>query len=146
MEAQTRWKTRPGISPIEQYWMPAQIFGSPGIRTSPGLPPNPLFHLYSMVTPYEISGDLSECADPSWVGNKTLTLDEALPMMTIEGAYALFRDQEVGSLLPGKYADLIILSGNPAADLNAIRELEVWMTMVGGEVRWCAPGQEVFCP
>ena len=107
---------------------------------------NPLSHLYSLVTQFEIAGDLSECADPSWVGNKTLTLDEALPMMTIEGAYALFRDKEVGSLLPGKYADLIILSGNPKTDLKAIKNLQVWMTMVGGHVEWCAPGHEEFCP
>ncbi|HEY5983688.1 MAG TPA: amidohydrolase family protein, partial [Anaerolineales bacterium] len=107
---------------------------------------NPFFHLYSMVTPNEIAGDLSECPDPSWAGNKTLTLDEALPMMTIEGAYAMFRETEVGSLVPGKYADLIILSGNPAADLNAIRNIKVWMTMVGGGVEWCAPGHEALCP
>ena len=107
---------------------------------------NPLSHLYSMVTPYEIAGDLSECADPSWAGNKTLALDEALPMMTIEGAYAMFREQEVGSLVPGKFADLIVLSGNPADDLNAIRNIQVWMTMVGGAVEWCAPGHEALCP
>jgi predicted amidohydrolase YtcJ len=107
---------------------------------------NPFYHLYSMVTPNEISGDLSECADPSWAGNKTLTLDEALPMVTIEGAYAMFRDTEVGSLVPGKYADLIVVSGNPAADLNAIRDIKVWMTMVGGDVEWCAPGHEALCP
>lgn len=107
---------------------------------------NPLFHLHSLVTPYEIAGDLTECPDPSWMGNKTLTLDEALPMMTIEGAYAMFRDEEVGSLIPGKFADMIILSGNPTADLNAIRNIKVWMTMVGGQVRWCAPGHEELCP
>jgi predicted amidohydrolase YtcJ len=112
----------------------------------PWASPNPLFHLYSLVTPYEIAGDLSECADPSWVGNKTITVEEALPMMTIEGAFALFRDEEVGSLKPGKYADLIILSGNPTTDLKTIKNLKVWMTMVGGQVEWCAPGHEGLCP
>lgn len=111
----------------------------------PWASPNPLSHLYSMVTPYEIAGDLTECADPSWVGNKTLTVDEALSIMTIEGAYALFRDEEVGSLEPGKYADLIILSGNPT-DLNAIKNIKVWMTMVGGQIEWCAAGHEGLCP
>ena len=112
----------------------------------PWASPNPLSHLYSMVTPNEIAGDLTECADPSWAGNKTLTLDEALPMMTMGSAYALFRDEEVGSLVPGKYADLIILSGDPHTDLNAIRDVQVWLTMVGGQVRWCAPGHEALCP
>ena len=35
-----------------------------------------------------------------------LTVREALPMMTIEGAYLLHREDEVGSLDPGKQADL----------------------------------------
>ena len=112
----------------------------------PWASPNPLSHLYSLVTQNEIAGDLSECADPSWVGNKTLTLDEALSMMTIGGAYAMFRDEEVGSLLPGKYADLIILSGDPKTDLNEIKNLQVWMTMVGGHVEWCATGHKEYCP
>ncbi len=107
---------------------------------------NPLYHLYSLVTPNEIAGDLSECPDPTWVGDKTLALDEALSMMTMGGAYAMFRDQEVGSLVPGKYADLIVLSGNPADDLNTIKNLEVWMTMVAGQERWCAPGHDGICP
>ena len=59
--------------------------------------PNPFFHLYSLVTPFEIAGDGTLCADPSGI-SKTLTVDEALPMMTIEGAYIMFRDEEVGSL------------------------------------------------
>jgi len=46
-----------------------------------------------MVTSYEIAGNLIECADPSWLGRKTLPEDEALPMMTIDGAYALFCDE-----------------------------------------------------
>ncbi len=112
----------------------------------PWASPNPLFHLYSLVTPNEIAGDLSECPDPSWVGNKTLTIDEALAMMNIEGAYAMFRENEVGSLAAGKYADLIVLSGNPKTDLNKVRNLQVWMTMVGGVLRWCAPGHEDLCP
>jgi predicted amidohydrolase YtcJ len=110
-------------------------------------PAAPLLHLYSMVTPYEIiSDDMTECEDPAWLPRKSLTLDQALPMMTIESAYALFRDEEVGSLEPGKYADLIILSGNPTMDIYAIKNLQVWMTMVGGNVEYCAQGHEAMCP
>jgi predicted amidohydrolase YtcJ/regulation of enolase protein 1 (concanavalin A-like superfamily) len=111
-------------------------------------PVSPLWHLYSMVTPYSIfTDDGTECADPGWWTGRTFTVDEVLPMMTIEGAYALFRDEEVGSLEPGKFADMIVLSGDPTAiDPLDIRELEVWMTMVGGKVEWCAPGHEALCP
>jgi predicted amidohydrolase YtcJ len=106
---------------------------------------NPFFHLYSMVTPQEIAGDGTECADPPGI-SKTLTVDEALPMMTREGAYIMSRDDEVGSLEPGKYADLIVVSGDPTTDLEAIRDIEVWMTMVGGHTEWCAPDHDELCP
>ena len=111
-------------------------------------PVSPLLHLYSMVTPYDISSDDgTEYADPVWWTGRMFTVDEVLPMMTIEAAYALFRDEEVGSLEAGKFADLIVLSGDPTTiDPLDIKELEVWMTMVGGEVQWCAPGHEAICP
>jgi predicted amidohydrolase YtcJ len=107
---------------------------------------NPLHHLYSLVTMNEIAGDMTECADPDWIGNKTLSIEEALRMMTIEAAYSLFREDEVGSLEVGKYADLIIISGDLTSNFKAIKDHEVVMTMVGGEVRWCAPGFEQYCP
>ncbi|MBE9507822.1 MAG: amidohydrolase family protein, partial [Chloroflexi bacterium] len=111
-------------------------------------PVAPLLHLYSMVTPYEVATDgVTICDTPAWLTRKTLTVEEALPMMTIEGAYTLFRDEEVGSLEPGKFADTIILSGDPTTvDPNALKDLKVWMTMVGGLVEWCAPGYEALCP
>ena len=27
-----------------------------------------------------------------------------------------------------------------------MRDIEVWMTMVGGHAEWCAPDHEEFCP
>lgn len=41
------------------------------------------------------------------------TVEEALQMMTVNAAYALFRGEEVGSLVPGKYAALIRSIGQP---------------------------------
>lgn len=111
-------------------------------------PVAPLLHLYSMVTPHSIfRDDQKDCDDPTWWTGRTFSVDEVLPMMTIEGAYALFRDEEVGSLETGKFADLIVLSGDPTTiDPLEIKDLEVWMTMVGGNVEWCAPAHEALCP
>lgn len=62
-------------------------------------------------------------------------------MMPINAAYALFRDVEIGSLDPCKYADLIILSDNPlVAEPEEIPEVGIWMTMVGGRTVPCAVG------
>ena len=55
--------------------------------------------------------------------------------MTINAAYALFMEEKVGSLKPGKFADLIILSDNPLTVApDSLIDLEVLMTMVGGRV------------
>jgi predicted amidohydrolase YtcJ len=108
----------------------------------------PLMHLYSMVTPFEVDQDGETiCDTPEWLAHKMLTVEQALPMMNIEAAYSLFRETEVGSLEPGKLADLVILSNNPlAVDPLAIKDIEVLMTMVGGQVAYCALGSESQCP
>lgn len=68
-------------------------------------------------------------------------------MMTINAAHALHREDEVGSLRAGKFADLIVLSDNPLlVNAEAIKDIGVWMTMVGGNVEYCAAGREAFCP
>ncbi|MBC7810728.1 MAG: amidohydrolase family protein [Burkholderiales bacterium] len=111
-------------------------------------PISPLGELYSMVTLHQIDPDgVTICDTPEWLTNKTLTVEEALPMMTIEAAYALFRDEEVGSLEVGKYADLLVVSDNPlAVEPESIKDIEVWLTMIGGQTEYCMPGRGEFCP
>ncbi|MEJ2571934.1 MAG: hypothetical protein P8Y98_15475, partial [Anaerolineales bacterium] len=51
------------------------------------------------------------------------------------------------TLSPGKYADLIILSADPhLVDPDDLKDIEVWMTMVAGQVQYCKPGHEPLCP
>lgn len=110
-------------------------------------PHPPLDDLYSLVTRNEVGEDGRVCEAPDWQKAHTVTVAEALPMMTINAAYALFRDEEVGSLEPGKYADLIVVTGNPMAiEPEGIRELNVALTMIGGRVVYCAADDRAFCP
>ncbi len=110
-------------------------------------PPSPLLEIYSLTTLKQVAPDGSICEPAPWLAGRTLTLKEALPMVTLNGAYVLFREDEVGSLEPGKLADLIVLSASPLdVALDDLKELEVWMTMVGGETVFCAQGREQFCP
>jgi predicted amidohydrolase YtcJ len=108
---------------------------------------NPLYHMWGMVTRKQVNTDGSICNPPDWLKSGALRIDEVLPMMTINAAYALFFDNEVGSLAAGKLADLVILSDNPLnAESDQIKDIKVLMTMIGGKVEWCAPGSESICP
>jgi hypothetical protein len=110
-------------------------------------PQDPILHLYGFVTRKQMREDGTFCEPPDWIADDVLTVEEALPMMTIEAAYALHRDDEIGSLKVGKLADLIILSANPLeVDHDSILDIQVLMTMVGGKVEHCAQGQEEVCP
>ena len=63
-----------------------------------------------------------------------LTLDEALCAHTVDAAYAIGREVDLGMLKPGFFADLTIVKGDlPTAEASSIRDLAVAGTMVGGE-------------
>ena len=62
---------------------------------------------------------------------------EAITAATTTAAGFLFRDKELGGLRAGLQADLVVLDGNPAADISAIRKVE--RVMVAG--RWVDVGR-----
>ncbi|MGH2618249.1 MAG: amidohydrolase, partial [Thermomicrobiales bacterium] len=69
--------------------------------------------------------------------DQRLTLDEALRAHTIDAATAIGMDDRVGSLQPGKLADITIVDGNLAAtDPERVGSLDMWLTMLDGEVAW----------
>lgn len=107
---------------------------------------NPLVELYGLVTRNDVAPDGTVCEAPDWFKANAITVEEALPMMTIEGAYALFREDEVGSLEPGKFADLIILSDNPlTVEPEAIKDIDILLTMVGGTAEYCDADYSTYC-
>jgi predicted amidohydrolase YtcJ len=60
---------------------------------------------------------------------------EALFGYTMGGAVASGDEQNRGSIEPGKWADLTVLSGDPlSAPADALPDIEVDMTLVGGQV------------
>jgi predicted amidohydrolase YtcJ len=69
--------------------------------------------------------------------DQRMTRMEALKSYTIRGAYAAFEEGSRGSLKPGKYADLVVLS----KDIMTVPEQEipsarVVYTIVGGKIRY----------
>jgi len=108
---------------------------------------NPFIHLYGFVTRRDVYSGYRTCDPQPWLRDDTLAVSEALSIMTLQSAYALFRETEVGSLAPGKYADLIVISANPlAVDAEELRSLSVLATLVGGRVEYCAPSAADLCP
>jgi len=104
---------------------------------------SPMGLLYRSVTKIGVGGQ----QPPEWMLEKALTVEQILPMLTMNGAYATFAEDNKGSLTPGKYADLVILSGNPmTTSVGGLLDIQTMMTMVGGEVEYCAAGQESLCP
>jgi predicted amidohydrolase YtcJ len=92
---------------------------------------DPFIGIQNAVTREDNSGN----PPGGWVGHQKVTLDQALAAYTRAAAYAAFREKSVGSLEPGKLADIIILS----QDLFKIKPLEIGktsvvMTMVGGKI------------
>lgn len=59
---------------------------------------------------------------------------EALEAMTLGGAYMLKRDDEIGSIEPGKLADMAVLADDPLnVDPEYISEIQVYGTVLGGQ-------------
>jgi hypothetical protein len=91
-------------------------------------PFEPMMALQSMVTRTAMDGRV-------WGPRQKITIEEALRVCTLNGAYASFEEHEKGSLEPGKLADLVVLGRNPLTEdpMNLIA-IPVERTMVGG--RW----------
>jgi predicted amidohydrolase YtcJ len=103
---------------------------------------SPLWALYEAATRVSYWGRQPE----SWQVAQTITVEQALELLTIRGAYATFEEGTKGSLAPGKYADLVILSDNPlTTPLSDVPDIQVLLTMVGGHEEYCAPGYETLC-
>ena len=50
---------------------------------------------------------------------------EAIKIATLNGAKWLKADDRIGSIAPGKQADLILIQGNPAAKISDVRNIKV---------------------
>ncbi|MBI3160813.1 MAG: amidohydrolase family protein [Chloroflexi bacterium] len=108
---------------------------------------DPIMQLYGIATHNFEGPGGTVCGPDPVVAGFVIPIERALQMLTIDPAYAVSMEDYLGTLAPGKYADLIILSANPLAiEPTSLKHLQVWMTMVGGQVEYCAAGKEAYCP
>ena len=70
-----------------------------------------------------------------WRPEQAVTIEEAIRCYTLEPAYAEFKDDQKGSITPGKFADLCVLDQNIfEIDPHQILETQVVMTIFDGEI------------
>lgn len=94
-------------------------------------PPTPIEGIYAAVTRRTLDGKNPD----GWVPRQKINVEEALTAYTIGAAYAGFNEDKMGSLEPGKLADMVVLGRDlfetPPADLNTV---PIRMTIVGGKI------------
>ena len=103
----------------------AGVHATAGSDFSPG-PFAPLMGMQGMVTRKGWDGK-------TWGVNQRITVDEALQVNTINGAYASFEEGTKGSITAGKLADFVVLAEDPhTVDPEKIKDIQIVRTVVGG--------------
>ena len=73
-----------------------------------------------------------------------LAVRDALALYTTEAAFAMHREQDIGSLAPGKLADFVVLDRNPLnTQPEQITDIRVLATVVGGQLAFQADDSPV---
>jgi hypothetical protein len=69
----------------------------------------------------------------TWGANQRITVEEALRVNTLNGAYNSHEEALKGSITPGKLADFVMLSDDPlTTDQAKIKDIQIVRTVVGG--------------
>ncbi|HEV3455338.1 MAG TPA: amidohydrolase [Thermoanaerobaculia bacterium] len=92
---------------------------------------DPRLGFYAAVTRQDLNGQ----PPGGWLPGERLSREEALRGFTLDAAWSLFLDSEVGSLAAGKRADLVVFGSDPMTVPAAeIPKAPVDLTLVDGQV------------
>src|SRR5579864_6449957 len=106
-------------------FLDANIMAAAGSDFSPG-PFDPRMAIQGMVTRTGWDGK-------TWGANQRISVEEALRVNTINGAYNSHEEAIKGSITPGKLADFVVLSDDLfTVDKEKIKDLQIVRTVVGG--------------
>ena len=117
---------------IMQRAMAYQSFAAAGISAAAGSEVGPgqvarLMGMQGMVTRKGWNGEI-------WGANQRISVDEALRVLTINGAYASFEEGIKGSISAGKLADFAVLADDPhTVDPDKIKDINIVRTVTGGK-------------
>jgi predicted amidohydrolase YtcJ len=97
----------------------------------------PLLRIQDMVTRKDSRGNVMG-------GNQKISVDEAIKVWTLDGAYTTFEEKNKGSITPGKLADFVVLQKDPrTVDPDTIKDIVLEATYLGGEKIYTAPSKPV---
>jgi predicted amidohydrolase YtcJ len=106
-------------------FLDAGIAVAAGSDFSPG-PFSPLMGIQGMVTRTGWNGE-------TWGANQRVTVDEALRINTLNGAYASHEEALKGSISAGKLADYVVLADDPhSVEQGKIKDIKIVRTVTGG--------------
>jgi predicted amidohydrolase YtcJ len=109
----------------------AGIPAAAGSDFSPG-PFAPLMGIQGMVTRTGWNGE-------TWGAEQRISVDEALQVTTINGAYASREEAIKGSITPGKLADYVVLADDPhTVPQDEIKDITIVETVAGGNTMYQA--------
>jgi predicted amidohydrolase YtcJ len=104
----------------------AGIHAAAGSDFGPG-PFDPRMAIQGMVTPTGWDGK-------TWGANQKISLDEAIRVNTINGAYNSHEENIKGSITEGKLADYVVLSEDlHSIPVDKIKDVKIVRTVVGGD-------------
>jgi predicted amidohydrolase YtcJ len=106
-------------------FLDAGIPVAPASDYTPG-PYEPMMAIQSMVTRKDMQGRV-------WGDSQRISVDQAMQICTMNGAYSSFEEDIKGSLTPGKLADFVMLADDPHnVDPDEIKQIQVLRTVLGG--------------
>ncbi len=94
-------------------------------------PLDAIWGIYAAVTRLPLDGSSPE----GWFPEQRIPVDEAIKAYTLSPAYACFQEDILGSITPGKLADMVVLSQDiREITTEAIKDAEVLYTITNGKV------------
>jgi len=100
----------------------------------PMAPAEPLFLAWTAATRETLSGKV-------FAPSERLTLDQAIRAVTIDAAYMIGMENELGSIEAGKLADFAVLDKDPyEVGVKGLRDIKVWGTVFEGKAHVAKSG------
>lgn len=124
-----------GKERAEKCWPLKSLYDSAGVLAigsdCPVVDNNPFLEIYRAVTRLHNDGK----PESGWNPSEKLSLYEVLRSYTYGSAYGVRRESELGTLEPGKFADLVVLDKNLFdVDPSEILNCSVLMTIMDGKI------------